>query len=94
MKLGTWEKTIWPFTDNKEILSQFDCYVVKRGRGKLYLLVYKEPYFLGCKYHYCSSFGANSDNNYSGLLGEECNNLTLEEAQTAVVKSNVRYIGA
>jgi hypothetical protein len=57
--------------------------------GYVWLRVYKKPYLLGCKYHFTSSMEP-----FFGLLRNEDNNLTLEEAQAKVlvsVRNSVRY---
>jgi len=89
MKQGTWAETTWPFCTDPEILAQFTCYSVKLGRGNIYLRVYKED---RCRYQFTSSFGANSDNSFSGCLPPEDNKLALEEAQEKIIKEVRRYV--
>jgi len=80
-----WTEAKWKGTDDPTILAQFTAYKC----GSLWLLVYIEPFFLNCRYHYTSSRGANSENSFSGVLPPESNGLSLQEAQKAV-ESKVR----
>lgn len=83
MRAHEWTPDTWDGTSDPEILKQFTCYSKKHRKGKIWLRVYHEPYFLGRKYHFTNSQGANSDDSFSGLLVD--NSITLEQAQAAVI---------
>jgi hypothetical protein len=81
-----WEPAVWYGTSDPEITKEFDCYRRPVRRGYVWLLVYKDEYLettggLGCKYHFTSEQGPDSQDSYSGLLPAENNYLTLAEAQ-------------
>jgi hypothetical protein len=83
---SAWKQTQWTGTTDPKVLAQFTAYARKFRRGTLWLRVYKEPYFLGCQYHFTNSQGPNSENSYSGLLPPEFNGLSIEQAQTEVTR--------
>jgi len=89
MKQGTWAETTWPFCTDPEILAQFTCYRIKLGRGWIYLKKYEKG---RCLYQFTSSFGAGSDNSFSGCLTSKHNTLTLEEAQAKTIQEVRRLI--
>ena len=80
--MNKWEQAQWQGTTDPKILAQFDAYRIKYRRGYVWLRVYK-TLFLGCKYHYTSSMGANSEDSFSGCLTD--NTQTLNDAQSAVI---------
>ena len=90
-----WRRGKWHGTSDPAITSQFTCYILKYRRGRIYLCAYKEgQYFLECRYHFTASYGANSDDSYSGLLLPEHNGIPVQQAQSealAAVKRMNRW---
>jgi len=76
----TWEKAKWEGTNDPQVLATFVAYRIKAGRGYIWLRAYPDL-FIGCRYHFTSSQGANSENSFSGCLPPLMNDYSLEEAQ-------------
>jgi hypothetical protein len=85
MKIGAWEPHDWTFGEKP-----LDCHRIKVGRGFIYLHLRKRYKSEETLWNYTCSFGANSDDSYSGLIPTP---MSLDDAKQHIHQNVIPKIG-